>query len=74
VSTALVPVVLAERRASRSTNSRPSADFLAQLIAVAEQAPQTRQRRRIAPHEAIAAYQALRRPTGLSGRALSRSL
>jgi hypothetical protein len=74
VSAALVPVATAERRASGSTNTRPSADFLAQLIAVAQKAPQTRQRRRIAPHEAIAAYQALGRPTALSGRALSRSL
>jgi hypothetical protein len=74
VSTALVPVVLAERRASCSTNSRPSAGFLAQLIAVAEQAPQTRPRRRIAPHEAVAAYRALGQPAASSGRALSRSL
>jgi hypothetical protein len=75
VSNALVPVAAAECGASvRSTNNRPSTDFLAQLIAVAGEAPQTRQRRRAAPQEAIAAYQALGRPTALSGRALSRSL
>jgi hypothetical protein len=75
VSTALVSVAAAECGASaRSTNSRPNADFLAQLIAVAGKAPQTRQRRRAAPQEAVAAYEALGRSTALSGRALARSL
>jgi hypothetical protein len=34
------------------------APFLAQLLAVKDQHPQTRERRRAAPHEAIAAYRA----------------
>jgi hypothetical protein len=37
---------------------RPSAEFLAQLIATRDQAPQTRQRRRAEPADAIAAYAA----------------
>jgi hypothetical protein len=75
VSTALVPVAAAEKRASvRAAGSRPNADFLAQLIAAAAKAPQARQRRRAEPQEAIAAYEALGRPMALSGRALSRSL
>jgi hypothetical protein len=35
---------------------RPSADFLAHLIATAGQLPQTRERRRSEPQDAIAAY------------------
>jgi len=34
------------------------APFLAQLLAAKDQHPQTRERRRAAPHEAIAAYRA----------------
>jgi hypothetical protein len=41
------------------------APFLAQLLAVKDQHPQTRARRRAAPHEAIAAYRAA---AGLTGR------
>lgn len=41
------------------------APFLAQLLAVKHQHPQTRARRRAAPHEAIAAYRAA---AGLNGR------
>jgi hypothetical protein len=37
-------------------NRRPYAGFLAHLIATAEQLPQTRERRRAEPAEAIAAY------------------
>lgn len=35
---------------------RTAAPFLAQLIAVKDQHPQTRERRRAEPHEALAAY------------------
>jgi hypothetical protein len=35
---------------------RPSAAFLAQLIATATHAPQTRERRRVAPGEAARSY------------------
>ncbi len=41
------------------------APFLAQLLAVKDQHPQTRARRRAAPHAAIAAYRAT---AGLTGR------
>jgi DNA-binding IclR family transcriptional regulator len=41
------------------------APFLAQLLAVKDQHPQTRARRRAAPNEAIAAYRAA---AGLNGR------
>lgn len=41
------------------------APFLAQLLAVKDQHPQTRARRRAAPDEAIAAYRAA---AGLNGR------
>jgi hypothetical protein len=54
---ALVPIRPDERAGPRSTaTQRPSATFLAHLIAVANQAPQTRERRRAEPHEAAAAY------------------
>jgi hypothetical protein len=48
----LVPI--AESSLRRPT--RPSTAFLAQLIATAQQAPQTRARGRVAPADAIAHY------------------
>jgi hypothetical protein len=39
-----------------SSGQRPYAGFLAQLIATAGQLPQTRERRRAEPEDAIAAY------------------
>jgi len=74
VSTALVPVVVSDPSpAPGSAPGRPRADFLAQLIATAIKAPQTRMRRRAEPAEAVAVYSAVeqcpsRRPI------LSRSL
>jgi hypothetical protein len=53
---------------------RPRADFLAQLIATAALAPQTRVRRRVEPGEAIAAYGAIERSPMRLQPALSRSL
>ena len=54
--------------------ARPSAVFLAHLIAIAERAPQTRQRRRADAGEASALYAgSVARPTFI-GRALRRSL
>lgn len=75
MTTALVPVAPSDGKISAGlcATSRPSADFLAQLIATVEKAPQTRMRRRAAPHEAIAAYRAFG-PNAAAGRALSRSL
>jgi hypothetical protein len=40
------------------TSSRSSADFLAHLIAIDQQAPQTRTRRRAEPAQATLAYRA----------------
>jgi hypothetical protein len=75
VSTALIPIAASDPAASpEHIGGRPRADFLAQLIATAAQAPQTRVRRRAEPEEAIAAYgmrARLPRPQRLK---LSRSL
>jgi hypothetical protein len=43
----------------RPLPSRTSASFLAQLIATAQQSPQTREKRRIEPEAAILAYRAV---------------
>jgi hypothetical protein len=47
----------------RSLTRHPAAPFLAQLIATHLQMPQTRERRRAEPAEAIAAYRAVARIT-----------
>jgi hypothetical protein len=52
---------------------RPSAAFLAQLIATAQQAPQTRQRRRAEPQDANAFYAAVATPAAWIGRAVCRA-
>lgn len=76
MNTALISLApYADRQISNvHAESRPRADFLAQLIAIKSGMPQTRGRRRAGPEEAIAAYGALVRWPGLPGRALSRSL
>ncbi len=81
MSTALVPIAAQGHTASdgRGTKgslgtNRPRADFIAQLIATAVAAPQTRTRRRVEPEAATAAYAALDRRPAPSGRAVSRSL
>jgi hypothetical protein len=48
------PVEMAERYVPR--HQRPDAAFLAHLIATKEHAPQTRERRRVAPQTAVAIY------------------
>jgi hypothetical protein len=56
---ALEPVAAA--RAPHTHERSPQfrqAPFLAQLIATKDQHPQTRQRRRAEPHEALASYRA----------------
>jgi hypothetical protein len=54
--------------------SRSSAPFLAHLIATVQQAPQTRERRRCEPGDAVARYaQSLRDPVA-TGRWLRRSV
>jgi hypothetical protein len=57
-SRALVPATptVADGR-DLSSNYRPAA-FLAHLIAVKDQHPQTRERRRVEPHDAVVAYRA----------------
>jgi hypothetical protein len=52
---------------------RPSAAFLAQLIATAQQAPQTRERRRADPGEVNAVYTAVAAPAAWLGRAVYRA-
>ena len=63
--TALVPVAAAQPPAEDQGKSprRSSASFLAQLIANEKQLPQTRERRRAEPQQAIAAYGAAARLT-----------
>ena len=56
-SRALVPVAPAAAP-ERPLGRRPSAVFLAHLIASAQQVPQTRARRRAEPADAMAAYRA----------------
>ena len=72
----LVPVLAHGRRESRIIAcARPSAAFLAHLIAVAGKAPQTCERRRIEPGEAARHYDAgSHRPASRSGRAMSRAM
>jgi hypothetical protein len=74
VSTALIPIAASDAAASvGDIGARPRANFLAQLIATAAKAPQTRVRRRAEPGEAIAAYGAIDR-SSVPQPALSRSL
>ena len=53
---ALVPTAPLPRDDGAGARWRPSGTFLAQLIATALKAPQTRARRRAAPHDASRAY------------------
>jgi hypothetical protein len=75
MSNALVPTApSAGERQDALAVPRPNADFIAHLIATAARMPQTRERRRAEPDEALAAYRALGQwPTEI-GRALSKSL
>jgi hypothetical protein len=54
--------------------ARPSAVFLAQLIATAQRAPQTRRRRRAEPKEVSMIYAAAATPGARMGRAFCRAL
>jgi len=56
------------------TGNHTKADFVAHLIAMAVQAPQTRARRRAEPPEALAAYRSLGQWPTEAGRTVSRSL
>jgi len=52
----LVPIAPSQSEGIQRRPTRPSTAFLAQLIATAQHAPQTRARGRIAPADAIAHY------------------
>src|SRR5262249_11505116 len=52
----LVPIAPRQSERTQRRSTRPSPAFLAQLIATAQHAPQTRARGRIAPADAIAHY------------------
>ena len=67
---ALVPTTPARPSAIRLTRPQQSAVCLAHLIATAQQAPQTRARRRAEPDEARAVYTAPAQPD--LGRAIAR--
>jgi hypothetical protein len=64
---ALVLVGSGPATAVDPAGSRPLAAFLAQLIATAQQAPQTRRRRRAEPKEASAIYAAVSASGGPHG-------
>jgi hypothetical protein len=72
-SQALVPLE-AYPNASIGLASRPSATFLAQLIASNQQAPQAREKRRAEPAEARSAYAAAAAHPPWIGGAIYRSL
>ena len=71
---ALVLVGSAPGAAVDPAGARPSAVFLAQLIATAQRAPQTRRRRRAEPSEVSTIYAAVSAPAAPMGRAMSRSM
>ncbi len=71
---ALVLVGPAQGTAAGSAASRPSAAFLAQLIATAQRAPQTRRRRRADPRVVSTIYTAASAPAARMGGAFCRSL
>jgi hypothetical protein len=74
VGTARVPIALGTTAPDWCGRQiRPRADFFAQLIATAAQAPQTRARRRAQPAEAVAIYGAIdRRPAAQPPRSAVR--
>lgn len=54
---------------------RPQAAFLAHLLAVAQRAPQTQDKRRAAPQDAVSRYAAASSPAPMRpGRALKRAV
>jgi hypothetical protein len=58
---AVVPVTPTVYQPPKLALPRPNASFVAQLIATAEQLPQTRNLRRAAPADALSAYSAHQR-------------
>jgi hypothetical protein len=58
---AVVPVTQTVYEAPKLALTRPNANYVAQLIATAEQLPQTRNLRRAEPADALSAYSARQR-------------
>ena len=71
---ALVPTTLSGPGTGHSVGQAPPAAFLAQLIATALKAPQTRARRRAEPDDASAAYSAAAAGCAHLGGTLYRSM
>lgn len=71
---ALVLVGSGPATAADRAGSRPSAVFLAHLIATAQRAPQTRWRRRAEPYEVSTIYATASAPATRMGRAICRSM
>ena len=69
----VTPVGPAGDAAVRPADGRATAPFLAHLIATVQGAPQTRERRRVAPNWASAAYAAAMEVSEWAGRAVSES-
>jgi hypothetical protein len=66
---AVVPVTQTVYEAPKLALTRPNANYVAQLIATAEQLPQTRNLRRAEPADALSAYSARQRK--LQGEAVA---
>ena len=64
---ALVPLAQELHQAPKLPLPRPDPSFVTQLIATAEQVPQTRTLRRAAPADALTAYGAHRRKPAQAG-------
>jgi hypothetical protein len=65
---ALVPLAQELTWARKMPLPRPDPSFITQLIATAEQVPQTRTLRRAAPADALSAYSTRRRTVGAAGK------
>ena len=74
MSKSLITLAPAAPAASARQAHDQRADFIAHLIAVRLQAPQTRARRRAEPEDAAAAYGALGQWQTPAGRVFSRAL
>jgi len=71
---ALVPTAPLPRDGDAGARWRPSGAFLAQLIATALNMPQTRPRRRAAPHDASRAYADAAASSTAVGQVLRRAM
>jgi hypothetical protein len=69
----IAPAAPADGVSLRTAEARPTAPFLAHLIATAQSAPQTRERRRADPDWAITAYAGMMQVPESAGRAVRES-